>query len=80
VTAITTRDVIRLVLEQHPLKVFNGNVICDGCHLVLGFPEQHIGEVLADVLDPAYVPPTPKSEASREDPRESYTLWKSEAS
>jgi hypothetical protein len=79
-TAITTREVIRLVLEQHPLEVCDGLVVCRGCQLVLAWPEQHIGEVLADVLDPAYVPPTPKSEASREDPRESYTLWKSEAS
>jgi hypothetical protein len=74
-TAITTREVIRLVVEQHPLKAIDGMIVCDGCHLILGFPEHHIGEVLAEVLDPSYVPPKPESEA-REDPRESYTEWR----
>jgi hypothetical protein len=75
VTAITTREVIRLVLEQHPLEVCNGLVVCKGCKLVLAYPEHHIGEVLAEVLDRSYVPPKPESEA-REDPRESYTEWR----
>jgi hypothetical protein len=75
VTAITTREVIRLVVEQHPLKAERGNIVCDGCHLILAYPEHHLGEVLAEVLDPSYVPPKPKSEASL-DPRESQIEWR----
>jgi hypothetical protein len=75
VTAITTREVIRLVVEQHPLVASQGHVVCTGCHLILAYPEHHIGEVLAEVLDPAYVPPKPKSEAGL-DPRESQIEWR----
>lgn len=77
---MSIRDQIGAVLKAHPLKPGDGwyknQIICGGCHLALGFPEQHLLDALCEALDPVERRPAPvRSEASR-DPRESYVDWR----
>jgi hypothetical protein len=78
---VSSEAEFRAVLSQHPIGVgegyYAGQVLCEGCHLCLGNPTEHLVKALAEALDPSYRPPgSPvRPETRRDDPRESQIVW-----
>jgi hypothetical protein len=80
---VSSEAEFRAVLEKHPLIVgeghYEGEIICAGCHWVLGNPASHLTQVLAAALDPNYCPSEATVAHRESERRESYIRWEEPA-